>query len=103
MNIPKNLVHKVLIYLFLTTKGTTKKANIPKTTVIKSCDVQIIQPKAFPASIGMLYRNKIFAIKIGKKPKPPLVNVMVRLPITNATKHVPSEIPDVASSANVVV
>ena len=69
---------------------------MPKITVISSCDVQTIQPKAFPASSGIWYKNKIFAIKIGKKPNPPFVKAMVKLPITKATKIVPKVMDAVA-------
>ena len=75
--------------MFLETNGSTKKAKMPKITVISNCDVHTIHPKAFPASSGIWYKNKILAIKIGKKPNPPLVKAMVKLPTTKATKIVP--------------
>ena len=75
--------------MLLLISGNNKNDKSPRETVMKSCEVHTIHPKAFPASNGMLYKNKILAIKIGKNPKPPLVNAMVKLPITKATKAVP--------------
>ena len=72
--------------------GNNKKDSRPRKTVMISCDVHTIQPKAFPASNGMWYKNKILAINIGKNPKPPLVKAMVKLPITKATNAVPKVI-----------
>ena len=71
--------------------------------VMISCDVQIIQPKAFPASSGIWYKNKILAIKTGKNPKPPLVKDIVNPPMTNATIIVPKLILLVASNENTVM
>lgn len=76
---------------FLLKIGKIRNAKIPKTTVISSCDVQTIQPKALPATSGIPYKNKIFAIIIGKNPKPPFVKAMIKLPITKATNAVPIE------------
>ena len=69
--------------------GNNKKDKSPRKTVMTSCEVHTIQPKAFPASRGMWYKYKILAIKIGKNQNPPLVNAMVKLPITKATNAVP--------------
>ena len=72
--------------------GSNKNDKSPRKTVMSSCEVHTIQPKAFPASNGMWYKNKLLAISIGKNPNPPLVKAMVKLPITKATNAVPKVI-----------
>ena len=75
---------------------------MPNKTVINNWDVQTIQPNAFPASSEIPYRNKILAIKTGKNPKPPLVKVIVKPPITKATSTVPMSIELVASNEKII-
>ncbi len=75
---------------------------MPNKTVISNCEVQTIHPNAFPASSEMPYRNKILAIKTGKNPKPPLVKVIVKPPMTKATTTVPILIELVASRENII-
>ena len=84
---------------FLVKIGSKTKAKTPRKTVIMSCEVQTIQPKALPATSGILYKNKILAIKTGKNPNPPLVKAIVKLPMIKATKTAPKLIELVSSSA----
>lgn len=93
---------KIVNYLFFRTNGKAKKEKRPRITVMINCEVQTIHPNAFPASRGILYKNRILAINMGKKPKPPFVKVMVKLPITKATNAVPKLTELVSFKENVV-
>lgn len=75
----------------------TKKEKSPKKTVMISCEVQMIQPNAVPASSGTWYSTSILEISGGKNPKPPLVKVITNPPITKATMVVPNVMFLVAS------
>ena len=81
--------------------GSNKKDNPPRIMIWMVCDVQIIQPKAVPASFGIPYKANIPAITTGKTPKPPLENEIAKLPITKAVNTIPKLISLVSNKTKI--